>query len=337
MTAPAGVPVPGTEPPALSVVVPVYNGEATLGELVRRLAAVLDPLDGVAGRWELILVNDGSADASWRRIAELAAADARVRGLDLGRNYGQHNALLAGLRAARAPLAATLDDDLQNPPEELPRLLAALGPEGDGGLDVVYGTPERQRHGMWRVVASRLTRWVLAESMGEEAARRVSAFRVLRTRLRDAFADYTGPFVSLDALLTWGSQRFGAVTVRHDRRERGRSGYSLRRLIRHALDLVTGFSTLPLRLASLMGLALALFGAGVLAYVVVGYLVRGGSVPGFPFLASIIAIFSGAQLLALGVLGEYLGRIYFRTLRRPAYTVRRTTPATAAGAERESP
>ena len=105
-------------------------------------------------------------------------------------------------------VTATLDDDLQNPPEELPRLLAALGPD----LDVVYGTPERQRHGFWRVVASRTTRWVLAESMGQEAARRVSAFRVLRTRLRDAFADYTGPFVSLDALLTWGSQRFGAVS-----------------------------------------------------------------------------------------------------------------------------
>ncbi len=320
--------VPPSPEPALSVVVPVYNAEATLGELARRLAAALDPVDGVGGRWELILVNDGSADASWRRIAELAAADGRIRGIDLGRNYGQHNALLAGLRSARAPIAATLDDDLQNPPEELPRLLAALGPD----FDVVYGTPERQRHGFWRVVASRLTRWVLAESMGQEAARRVSAFRVLRTRLRDAFADYTGPFVSLDALLTWGSQRFGAVTVRHDPRERGRSGYSLRRLIRHALDLVTGFSTLPLRMASLMGLALALFGGGVLAFVVAGYFVRGGSVPGFPFLASIIAIFSGAQLLALGILGEYLGRVYFRTLRRPAYTVRETTPAAAAAA-----
>jgi len=312
---------PSERPLAVSVVVPVYNGAAALPELVARLRAAL------AGRGpdaEILLVNDGSRDASWQAIAALAAEPRRprVRGIDLRRNYGQHNALLCGIRAAAGAVVVTLDDDLQHPPEEVPRLLDALS----GEVDVVYGTPRGEQHGLLRDLASRATKQVLRGAMGPEIAGRVSAFRAFRAELREAFAQYGNPYVSIDVLLSWATNRFAAVEVRHQPRREGRSGYTLRTLVRHALNMITGFSIGPLRLASAIGVASTLFGLLVLAWVVGRYLVQGGSVPGFPFLASVIAIFSGAQLFTLGILGEYLARIHLRLMSRPVYSVRRFTP-----------
>ncbi len=152
----------------------------------------------------------------------------------------------------------------------------------------------------------------------------VNAFRIFRTEVRKAFADYQGPFVSIDVLLTWGTKRFAAVPVRHDTRRAGQSNYTFRMLTAHALNMMTGFSTLPLQLASLTGFLFTLLGLVVLVYVVGRYLIQGGSVPGFPFLASIIAIFSGAQLFALGIIGEYLARMHFRGMGRPCSVIRRT-------------
>ena len=302
----------------LSIVVPVYRGQQTLLPLVERLEAVL----GVLGPdYEILLVDDGSPDGSWKVIEELAAARPRVRGLALMRNYGQHNALLAGVRSARGELVVTMDDDLQNPPEEVPRLLARL----ENGFDVVYGTPRTMQHGVWRNFASRLTKLALQSMMGAETASRVSAFRAFRTQLRDGFDRYSGPFVSLDVLLTWSTDRFGHVEVAQAPRGAGESNYTFRMLVRHALNMLTGFSTWPLRVASLVGFVFTLVGAATLAFVVGRYLLQGSSVPGFPFLASVIAIFSGAQLFALGMIGEYLARIHFRTMDRPAYVVRGAT------------
>jgi glycosyltransferase involved in cell wall biosynthesis len=311
-----------SEPPlAVSVVVPVYNGAAALPELVARLRAALA---GRAPEAEILLVNDGSRDASWQAIATLAAEPRRprVRGIDLRRNYGQHNALLCGIRAAAGAVVVTLDDDLQHPPEEIPRLLDALS----GEVDVVYGTPRGEQHGLLRDLASRATKLVLRGAMGPEIAGRVSAFRAFRAELREAFAQYGNPYVSIDVLLSWATHRFAAIEVRHQPRREGRSGYTLRTLVRHALNMITGFSIGPLRLASAIGVASTLFGLLVLAWVVGRYLVQGGSVPGFPFLASVIAIFSGAQLFTLGILGEYLARIHVRLMSRPVYSVRRSTP-----------
>lgn len=299
---------------SLSVVIPVFRSRDGLALLHERLIAALDKL----GRpYEVILVEDGGHDGSWEEITRLAALDARITGLRMGRNFGQHNALLAGIRSARHPLIVTLDDDLQNPPEEIHKLLARL----DEGFDVVYGKPEREQHGLLRDMASRITKLVLQQAMGASTARHVSAFRVFRTRLRDAFATYRSPFLSLDVLLTWGSSRFSYVEVKHDERKMGESGYSLRKLIAHAFNMVTGFSTAPLQIASWIGFAFTLFGLGVLAFVVGNYLINGASVPGFAFLASIVAIFSGAQLFALGIIGEYLARMHFRTMERPTYLV----------------
>jgi glycosyltransferase involved in cell wall biosynthesis len=311
---------PPTGIASLSIVVPVYNSASTLPKLADRLHAVL----GAIGLpFEVLLVEDGSRDASFDVITELARTRPWLRGFKLLRNFGQHNALLCGIRNARNAVVVTLDDDLQNPPEEVPRLLAKLAE----GYDVVYGTPEHERHGLLRDLASRITKLTLQRAMGAETARQVSAFRVFRTELRDAFAEFRGHLVSIDVLLTWGTSRFAALRVRHEPRAEGRSNYSVYMLVTHALNMLTGFGTFPLQLASLTGFAFMLFGAAVLLFVVVSYAVRGTSAAGFPFLASIIAIFSGAQMFAIGIIGEYLARIHFRIMDRPTYVVRTSTDA----------
>jgi glycosyltransferase involved in cell wall biosynthesis len=302
----------------LSVVVPVYRSEAILPELVRRLENVLPAL---ASQYELVLVNDSSPDGSWDVICQLAEHYPWIRAINLMRNYGQHNALLCGIRAAQHGVIATMDDDLQHPPEEIPKLLTVL----DQGYDVVYGRPAQEQHGLLRDLASLTTKLALQNIMGAEIARQVSAFRLFRAEVAGAFRHYEGAFVSIDVLLTWGTNRFAATPVRHETRAQGVSGYTFRKLFTHAINMITGFSTKPLQLASLVGFVFTLFGFGVLCYVLVRYCFHGAPVPGFPFLASIIALFSGAQLFALGIMGEYLARMHFRSMQKPPYAVRAET------------
>lgn len=297
-----------------SIIVPVYDAAESVTALVERLRKVLPE---VASKYEAILVNDGSRDQSWNRIVELSNQYSWITGMNLARNYGQHNALLCGIRQAQYEFIVTMDDDLQNPPEEIPGLLAKLAE----GYDVVYGTPERERHGLWRNLASQITKIALQGAMGVETARKVSAFRAFRTQVRDAFTSYHGFSVNIDVLLTWGTNRFTSIPVRHDPRRFGGSNYSFGKLVIHGLNMLTGFSTLPLQLASISGFAFMFFGIGVLVYVLGRYAILGYSVPGFPFLASIIAIFSGAQLFALGIIGEYLARMYFQIMDRPPYAL----------------
>ncbi len=307
----------GTGARSLSVVVPVYNSEASLPELVDRLKATLT---GMGADHEIILVDDCSRDGSWAAIGTLAQ-DSTVHGVALTRNYGQHNALLCGIRMATKDVVITIDDDLQNPPEEIPNLLAALGP----GVDVVYGVPRTRQHGLLRNVASQVTKLVLKHSMGVTSAPDVSAFRAFNRPISAAFSSFGGAYVSIDVLLTWGTTRFSAISVDHHERVSGRSNYTISKLMSHALNMATGFSTLPLRFASLVGFVFTLFGIVLFVYVIVRLIVNGGSVPGFPFLASTIAILGGAQLFALGIIGEYLARVFVRTMDRPTYLVRELT------------
>jgi glycosyltransferase involved in cell wall biosynthesis len=299
----------------ISAVVPVYNSERILPKLLTRLA---DVLAQQTERFEVILVNDCSADGSWLVVQDWVDRHPWAVGINLMRNYGQHNAVLCGIRAARYDVIATLDDDLQTPPEEIPRLLAKLSE----GFDVVYGTPEQERHGLFRNIASRATKTALRHAMGVDVAGSVSAFRAFRTDLRTAFANYCSPHVSIDVLLSWATTRFTSVTVRHEARHEGKSNYNFFGLVRHALNMLTGYSILPLRLASLIGFLLTGFGVVVLAYILIIYMIHGGAVPGFAFLASLIAVFSGAQMFALGIIGEYLARMHFRMMERPAYVIR---------------
>ncbi|MDP7702398.1 glycosyltransferase family 2 protein [Mycobacterium sp. TY815] len=309
---------------SVSVVIPVYRAASTLRDLYGQLKAAMEQ---ITPDFEIIFVEDDGGDESWSIISELAAVDGKVRGIRMSRNYGQHNALLCGIRAANSDVIVTMDDDLQHPVSEIAPLVAALGPE----VDVVYGAPRTEQHGLLRNAASRLTKLALASAMGAETARNVSAFRAFRTRLRDGFCDYRSPTVSIDVLLTWTTTRFTTIKVRHAPRAAGVSGYKVTRLIRHAVDLMTGFSTLPLQISSYIGFALVLFGISVFAFVTANFLINGSAVPGFAFLASIIAVFSGAQLFALGIIGEYLARMHFRSMDRPTYLVSEAAACGGAG------
>jgi undecaprenyl-phosphate 4-deoxy-4-formamido-L-arabinose transferase len=300
----------------ISVVIPVYRSEKVLPILIGRLESVLRE---VTSNFELVLVNDCSPDRSWEVISNLIDEHSWIRAIDLMRNFGQHNALLCGIRAAQFDTIVTMDDDLQHPPEEIPKLLTVFA---QSGCDVLYGTPTHDQYGLMRKIATFVTKLALRTVMDAKVVQDVSAFRVIRSQVATAFRNYEAPFVSIDVLLTWGTSRFGSIRIRHEPRHEGTSGYTLRKLASHTMNLVTGFTALPLRIASIVGFLLSWIGFGVLCYVLVRYLFLGDTVPGFPFLASIVAIFSGAQLFSIGIIGEYLARMHFRSMQMPTYVIR---------------
>ncbi|MEA4907526.1 MAG: glycosyltransferase family 2 protein [Chloroflexi bacterium] len=308
-----------------SIVIPVYNSEQSLPLLVERLAAVLP---GICPQYEVLLVNDGSRDGSWEVITRLIQQFPFVRGINLMRNYGQHNALLCGIRNASCQAVVTMDDDLQHPPEEIHKLVERL----NEGFDVVYGVPRKLPHSLWRNFFSWLSKRVLAFVMGIRTVREISAFRCFRTRLREAFVDYQSPGVIIDALLSWGTTQFSSILVDEEPRQYGNSNYNFSKLFSQVILILTGFSTVPLRVASWLGFAFMLLGIAVFLFVLISYLTQ-GSIPGFPFLASIISIFSGSQLFALGIIGEYMARIFDRSMARPSYVIGEITAADLPSAE----
>lgn len=309
---------------SVSVVVPVYRSSATLPTLVDRISRTL-----ASTPHEIILVEDAGGDDTWLTVAELVSQYSNLIGLRLGRNAGQHSALLAGVRAAQYDQTVTIDDDLQNPPEEIPRLLEALETTG---AEVVYGVPRETAQSGWRKGSGWLVRRTMKSALGVDEVVNMSSFRAFRTGLRDAFDVRLGPGVSLDALLAWGSNRFEAIEVQHDERTVGSSNYSLPRLVRFAMDTLTGYTTVPLRVVSALGFVTAGIGIVLMLFFVMVPFIRGISVQGFPFLASTIILFSGIQLVTLGVIGEYLSRMHFRIMNKPEYVVAERIQADAAGA-----
>jgi len=303
--------------PSISVVIPAFNSEEIIPKLVDRLTAALAL---ICQEYEIILVNDGSEDGSWRVIQDFSKSNSHIKGINLMRNYGQHNALLCGIRASKHEFVVTMDDDLQHPPEEIHLLIEKLSE----GYDVVYGIPNKLVHAPWRNFSSKLTKFFLAKFLGMKRIKYMSAFRAFKSDIRRSFDQFDSPNVIIDALLTWGTDNFGLAMVEEEPRQTGRSNYNLFKLVKVAMIVLTGFSTVPLRFASIIGFILTIFGLSILVYVLIRT-VSEGSVPGFPFLASIISIFSGAQLFSLGVFGEYLARIFHRSMNHPAYVIGEST------------
>lgn len=306
----------------VSVVVPCYRSASTLPKLVERLYALPDD------DFEVILVVD-SIDDTWDVASELAGKYEQVQAIRMARNYGQHNALIAGIRAARHDVIVTMDDDLQHPPEEIPKLLAALTDD----VDLVYGIPDREEHGFVRSLASRIVKAGMAGAMDIRDANVLSAFRVFRSFLRSGFDQVHGPHVSVDVALHWTTTRIAAVTVRMDERTEGRSGYTFTSLVKHALNMMMGYSTRPLRAVTYLGLLIG--GSGLLLAIrlVVLYYQGETKVAGFTTVATMIALFSSAQMIAIGVLGEYLGRVHASGMGRPTYVIRERVGGPDRGAK----
>jgi undecaprenyl-phosphate 4-deoxy-4-formamido-L-arabinose transferase len=261
---------------------------------------------------EIILVNDGSSDGSWQTITAVAQEHKCIKGLSLTRNYGQQSALLCGIREAVFDVTVCMDDDLQHPPEELPQLVDALK---DRNLDVVFGTPETMPHPFWRVVAARSVKALLSLVLGDDNIRNMSAFLCFRTELRTGFDRHLGPTATIEVLLSWVTSRSGAVNVKHQPRKRGKTGYTLQKLVDYTLMLITSYSTALLRLATLIGILLT--ASGCIA-AVLRIFVPGGN-------GWLITLLAGIQLFFLGIASEYLARLYFRTMGRPPYVIRETT------------
>lgn len=305
-----------TEEPdfGLSVVVPVYNGAATVGNLVGALQDLT-----VEGGLEIILVYDASPDNSLAVCRELAAtAKIPVTVIEHSRNYGEHNAVMTGYRHVRGRYVITMDDDLQNPPEEVVRLYDACRL---GGHDVVYSFYARKQHEGWRNLGSRFNSWLAGVLMDKPRGLYLSSFRCIARFVADAIGRYEGPFPYVDGLILQVTQRIGTLEVRHLPRAEGRSNYTLARLIRLWSAMALGFSVIPLRISALIGLLAA--GAGLIALIGVMIEAIFGNTPsGWASTMAVILLISGVQLVMLGVVGEYLGRLYLTASRAPQATVK---------------
>jgi len=299
---------------SISVVIPVYNADGTLVELVDRIFSVCKPLYSDV---EAILVNDGSSDHSWDVISHLSRKYAGVHGVNFMKNYGQHNATLCGMRIAKNEITITMDDDLQHRPEDIKIMTDKISE----GFDVVYGASKRLPQGIVRNLFTKFTKWMLGLIMGRYSVKHISAFRAFKTNLLKASINFDNPNVIVDVLLSWGTSSFGYVYVDIVSIPEKKSNYNFVKLAKAALLVFTGYSTAPLRIASIIGFAIALLGLLAMANVMITYLTQ-GSVEGFPFLVSIITIFSGTQLFIMGIFGEYLSRMFDKSMNRPTYVIK---------------
>ncbi len=303
--------------PGLSIVVPVYNGAATVGRLVEALSAL-----SVEGGLEIVLVYDGSPDNSLavcRALAETATVPLTV--VEHSRNYGEHNAVMTGFRHARGAYIITMDDDLQNPPEEVVRLYDACRL---GGHEVVYTFYEAKQHESWRNLGSRFNGWVADKLLDKPKGLYLCSFRCLSGFVAKAVTAYEGPFVYVDGLILQVTQKIGTLQVKHLARAEGQSNYTLRRLVNLWLAMALNFSVLPLRFATLAGAVSGGLGLlGLMAVLVEGLF--GHPPEGWASIAAIVLTLGGLQLLMLGIVGEYLGRLFLTVNKRPQGVVKSVT------------
>ncbi len=305
----------------LSIVVPCYNSAETLPELGSRLEAAISQLkeEGKISACEIIFVIDGNADNTGKAADDIASKNSNIRVLHMRRNFGQHNALVAGIRAARNEIIVTIDDDLQHPPEEIGKLLGAFA---DPAVDLVYAVPSVEEHGFFRSLASQTVKRALALA-GVANAEWVGAFRAFRVELREGFKEVNDAQVNLDVLLSWTTSQVRSVTVGMDRRSTGKSSYSFIRLARHAMNMITGYGSVPLSLATWLGFACGILGIVMLVTIAIRFFLGITTVAGFTTLAGLISLFAGAQMLTIGIIGEYLGRQHARSMGRPMYMIKK--------------
>jgi glycosyltransferase involved in cell wall biosynthesis len=300
---------------ALTFVVPLFNSAQTIAGVVRDIEAL-----SVDGGHEIVLVNDGSSDGTSAVCRDLVRrARIPITLIEHARNFGEHNAVLTGWRHARGLFIVNLDDDGQNPPDEGVRLFEHAR---TAGMDVVFGHYEVKQHSRWRNAGSwftnRMTDWALDKPRGLY----LSSFRCVSRFIARQVISYGGPYPYVDGLLLQVTQRIDSVVVRHEPRRAGASGYTLRRLLRLWLSAWLNFSLLPLRIATIAGLVIAAGGLMAFGIVLWLYFHNAGPAYGFGWLMSALLVFSGTQLVMLGLIGEYLGRMFLTVNQRPQAVVR---------------
>jgi len=295
-----------------SVLIPVYNSSISLAELNSRIVNVMEKI----GSFEIVYVSDGSRDDSWKILSRLAMEDSRITAINLSRNFGQHNALMCAFSQARGDFSITIDDDLQIPPEEIPRLVSEI----EKGYDVVYGIYPKKKHSFFRNVGSWLVRSIFSLIFKVQIP--ITSFRIISRRIIKSIIRYDKSFTYIDGLISWYTNAIGSVEVRHEPRREGKSGYSLYKLVSLSLNLLTNFSLLPLQAASIIGLLMAFSAFGTGLYFIYLKIVHKISIEGWTSLMVSTTMFSGIILVLIGLLGEYLGRIHLNINNRPQYAIR---------------
>jgi glycosyltransferase involved in cell wall biosynthesis len=298
----------------LSVVAPAYDEADVLPSFIARLAAVLDT---VVEEWELVLVDDGSRDGTWGTIEAASHADSRIRGIRLSRNFGHQLALTAGLSVARGDGVITMDADLQHPPEAIPALLAAAP-----GNDVVYAVRSADdAAGFWKRFSARVFYTVLNRLSALELPEGAADFRWMSRRVVDVLASMPERHRFLRGLVRWAGYRQTFVEYRRGSREAGESKYGLRRMLLFAWDGMVSFSSFPLRVASLLGVGVSFLGWLYLVYVLAIRVFTDHAIPGWTSVTAAVLILGGAQLVFLGILGQYVGRMYDDVKARPLFLI----------------
>ena len=309
---------------SVSILIPVYKNEGGLDELVKRIGTSMAN-SAYASNFELILVDDCSPDNSWEVIQRLAKEHAFVQGATLSRNFGQHNAIMAGLNLVSGQYVVLMDDDLQHPPEAIPNMVQELV----AGADVCYTRYANRQHATWKIAGSRfndlMASWLLSKPKGLY----LSSFKALKRGMVDQIRSHEGPFAYLDGLILDVTRRIATVEIQHGTRAYGEGNYSFKKSISLWLRMVTGTSIVPLRMVTLMGALIALLGFFGAVFIVISNYLYPAESKGWASIIVTILLVSGFQTLFIGVLGEYLGRIHLRLNNKPQYLFRYTTKSDA--------
>jgi glycosyltransferase involved in cell wall biosynthesis len=300
--------------PGISVIVPHFNS-VQIRELVEEVETSLkNKFD-----FEIIIVDDSNSTSSWFNLKQIYDFHERVKCIELTKNYGQHNAILAGIEMAKHDLIVTIDDDLQIFPAEI---LVIYNHLLTYNLDLVYGAPRVSKHGNSRKFSSKILKFILRKVLRAQTVEGINSFRIFKKNLLVNFVNNSTGDISIDALLFWSTSNFDSVHVEHKTRKLGKSSYTFKKLFNLAIETLIGYSTLPLRISTVIGLSLSVVGLILLGVTLIQYFLNGIQIEGFTTIITLITIFSGAQFLTLGVIGEYIRKIHTNSMRKPTFVVR---------------
>ena len=298
-----------------SIIIPVYNGEHSIASVCARVIKVLENLKE---NFEIILVDDGSKDGSWQAIKELQRKSSGIKIVQLMKNFGEHNAAMCGLNQSSGEFVIVMDDDGQNPPEEMTKLISKIAE----GYDVVYGKYKSKKHSLFRNFGSKFNDWVATMLLNKPKGLYLCSFKIMRKCLVKEVIKYDGPYPYIDGLIFRSTRNIGAAEVAHEERQTGRSGYTLVKLIVLWSNMFVNFSLFPLRISTFIGLLFSGIGLFMGVYFVIDKLMHPDIAMGWASTIVVILVFAGIQLLMLGMIGEYLGRLLLSSNRTPQFIIR---------------
>ncbi len=307
----------------LSIVVPVYRSASILPQLVEQIRTEMVK-EEIVDSFELILINDASPDNSWQVICSLAQAHPFIKGISLRRNFGQHNAIMAGLNHIRGEFVVLMDDDLQHPPSAIGEMVSAL----ENGYDVCYANYVNRQHALWKKLGSQFNDWVATRLLDKPKGLYLSSFKGLRKGVAQEIIRYDGPYAYVDGLILDVTRSITSIDIEHQARHEGEGNYNLRRSISLWMKMATSFSVLPLRLATYLGFALAGLSLAMIVFIVVQKFLHPEFPPGWSSLIATVLLIGGVQTLCIGMIGEYLGRTYLKLNRKPQFVIGDTTWST---------